>query len=65
MRLISSCSNNQVTERPATGIQLAVGVLEGGNRESVMRFMPRHLLIDVELITPDNAERYYFPESVF
>lgn len=49
----------------ATGIQLAVGVLEGGNRESVMRFMPRHLLIDVELITPDNAERYYFPESVF
>jgi len=49
----------------ATGIQLAVGVLEGGNRESIMRFMPKHLMIDVELITPDNAENYYFPESVF
>ena len=30
-----------------------------------MRFMPKHLMIDVELITPDNAENYYFPESVF
>ena len=49
----------------ATGIQLAVGVLEDGNREAIMRYMPKHLMIDVELITPENAEDYYFPESVF
>ena len=49
----------------ATGIQLAVGVLEDGKREKIMQFMPQHLMIDVELILPDNAEKYYFPESVF
>ncbi len=49
----------------ATGIQLAVGVLEDGKREKIMQFMPQHLMIDVELILPDNAEKYYFPKSVF
>ena len=49
----------------ATGIQLATSVLEGGDRESIMRFMPQHLMIDVELILPENAEKYYFPASVF
>jgi len=49
----------------ATGIQLAVGILRDGNREKIMPFMPQHLLIDVELITPGNAKRYYFPKSVF
>ncbi len=49
----------------ATGIQLAVGVLRDGNREKVMQFMPRHLMIDVELITPENAGRYFFPDSVY
>lgn len=49
----------------ATGIQMAVSVLEDGNRDEVMKFMPRHLLIDVELILPENAARHYFPDSVF
>lgn len=49
----------------ATGIQLAVGILRDGQREKVMSFMPRHLLIDVELITPENAKRHYFPDSVY
>lgn len=49
----------------ATGIQLAVGILRDGNRAKVMPFMPKHLMIDVELITPENAASYYFPESVF
>lgn len=49
----------------AAGIQMAVSVLRDGNREQVMQFMPQHLMIDVELITPENAKRYYFPESVY
>lgn len=49
----------------ATGIQMAVSVLEDGNRDSVMKFMPSHLMIDVELILPENAKRFYFPDSVF
>jgi ribose transport system substrate-binding protein len=49
----------------ATGIQMAVSVLEDGNRDEVMKFMPSHLMIDVELILPENAKRFYFPDSVF
>ena len=49
----------------ATGIQLATSVLADGDRKKVMQFMPQHLMIDVELILPDNAEKYYFPDSVF
>ena len=49
----------------ATGIQLAVGILRDGKRAEVQRFMPRHLMIDVELITPANAKNYYFAESVY
>ncbi|MBL9121528.1 MAG: ABC transporter substrate-binding protein [Phycisphaerae bacterium] len=49
----------------ATGVQLAVGVLRDGKRAEVLRFMPRHLMIDVDLITPANAKSYYFPESVY
>jgi ribose transport system substrate-binding protein len=49
----------------AAGIHTAVSVLRDGNRARVMEFMPRHLMIDVELITPENARQYYFPESVY
>lgn len=49
----------------AAGIHTAVSVLRDGNKDKVMQFMPRHLMIDVELITPENAKRYYFPESVY
>jgi ribose transport system substrate-binding protein len=49
----------------ATGIQMAVSTLRDGNKDKVMEFMPRHLMIDVELITPENAKRYYFPDSVY
>lgn len=49
----------------ATGMHLAGSVLSGGKRQEVMRYMPRHLMIDVELITPENAKSYYFPESVY
>jgi ribose transport system substrate-binding protein len=49
----------------AAGIQTAVGVLRDGNKDKVMQFMPKHLMIDVELITPDNAKNYYFADSVY
>lgn len=49
----------------AAGIHTAVGVLRDGKKDRVMEFMPRHLLIDVDLITPDNASQFYFPDSVY
>ncbi len=49
----------------ATGIHMAVSNLRDGHREAVSQFMPRHLMIDVELITPENAKGYYFPDSVY
>jgi ribose transport system substrate-binding protein len=49
----------------AAGVHLAVSVLRDGKQERVMEFIPRHLMIDVELITPDNAQRYYFPDSIY
>jgi ribose transport system substrate-binding protein len=49
----------------AAGLHTAVSVLREGNREKVMEFMPRHMMIDVEMITPENAKAYYFPESVY
>ncbi|MCH8273420.1 MAG: ABC transporter substrate-binding protein [Armatimonadetes bacterium] len=49
----------------AVGIHEAVSILRDGNREKILQFMPRHLLIDVEIITPENAKEYYFPDSVY
>jgi ribose transport system substrate-binding protein len=49
----------------ATGIQLAHSTLRDGKKTQVMEFMPRHLMIDVELITAENAKNYYFPDAVY
>ena len=49
----------------ATGIHMAVSSLRDGQSEQVSQFLPRHLVLDVELIEPENAARYYFPESVY
>ncbi|MFM9996600.1 MAG: ABC transporter substrate-binding protein [Phycisphaerales bacterium] len=49
----------------AAGIHTCVSILRDGNRDKVMQFMPQHIMLDVELITPENAKRYYFPESVY
>jgi len=40
-------------------------VLMGGQRAKKMQFMPHHLVIDVDLILPENAKDYYFPNSVY
>ncbi|MCC6404596.1 MAG: ABC transporter substrate-binding protein [Fimbriimonadaceae bacterium] len=49
----------------ATGIHLAVSNLRDGKKDDIKQFMPRHMKLDVELITPDNAKDFYFPDSVY
>lgn len=49
----------------ATGIHLAVASLRDGNAKAVSEFMPKHIVMDCELVTPENAKNYYFPESVY
>jgi ribose transport system substrate-binding protein len=49
----------------AVGIHQAISIIRDGNRDRIMQFMPRHMMIDVELITPENAKDHYFPDSVF
>lgn len=48
----------------AVGIKTAAGMLEIG-KDNAKQFMPRHLKLDVELITPENAKDYYFPDSIY
>lgn len=49
----------------ATGMEMAAAVLNGGKKEEKLKYMPQHLMIDVDLITPENAKRYYFPDSIY
>lgn len=49
----------------AVGIHQAVSMLRDGKLDKIKQFMPRHIMIDVELITPENAKDYYFPDSVY
>lgn len=48
----------------AVGIQTAAGMLRAG-KDNTKKYMPKHLVLDVDLITPDNAKDYYFPDSVY
>ena len=49
----------------AAGIHLAASALRDGHRDAVSQFMPRHMVLDVELVTPENAAEYYFPDSAY
>lgn len=49
----------------ATGMHICVSSLRDGKEKAISSFMPKHLTIDVELITPDNAKDYYFPQSIY
>jgi ribose transport system substrate-binding protein len=49
----------------AAGIHTAHSVLTSSDARKVMEFMPKHILLDVELITRENAKEYYFPDSVY
>jgi ribose transport system substrate-binding protein len=46
------------------GIQTAAGILRAGRDQSI-KYIPRHVMIDVDLITPDNAKDFYFPDSIY
>lgn len=48
----------------AVGIHEAASILRAG-REKTLQFMPKHLVLDVDLITPENAKDYYFPDSAY
>ena len=49
----------------AAGIHMAASALRDGKRKPIAQFLPKHLLLDVQVITPDNAKDYYFPDSVY
>lgn len=49
----------------AAGIHLAASNLRDGKRDDVARFMPRHMVIDVDLITRDNAQQFLVPGAVY
>lgn len=49
----------------ATGMEMASSVLKGGKKKEKLQYMPRHLMIDVDLVTPVNAKDFYFPASVY
>jgi ribose transport system substrate-binding protein len=49
----------------AEGIHLAASTLRDGHEKQVSEFVPRHMMIDVDLVTPDNAKQYYFPDSAY
>jgi ribose transport system substrate-binding protein len=49
----------------ATGMEMASSVLKGGKKKEKLQYMPRHLMIDVDLVTPENAKDFYFPNSVY
>ena len=46
------------------GIQTAAGILRAG-KDNAKKYTPRHLMIDVDLVTPENAKDYYFPDSIY
>ncbi len=48
----------------AFGMQTAAGMLRAG-KDNSKKYIPRHVMIDVSLITPDNAKDFYFPDSIY
>lgn len=48
----------------AFGIQTAAAMLREG-KDDAKQFTPRHVVIDLDPITPENAKDYYFPNSVY
>ena len=48
----------------AVGISIVATIMEGG-RDSVLSYMPKYIPLPVDLITPENAKQYYFPDSIY
>jgi ribose transport system substrate-binding protein len=49
----------------AQGIFVAANTLSNPGADKIKQFMPRHIKIDVDLITPENAKDFYFPDSIY
>jgi ribose transport system substrate-binding protein len=49
----------------ATGVHLCVANLRDNQLDQIKQFMPRHIKLDVDLITPENAKEFYFPDSIY
>ena len=46
------------------GIQTAAAMLREG-KDKAKPFNPKHVVLDLEVVTPDNAKAFYFPDSVY
>ena len=49
----------------AAGMHLCVSNLRDGKPERIAEFLPRHIKLDVTLVTPENAAQFHFPDSVY
>lgn len=49
----------------AMGMHMAASSLRDGKQKEKSQFIPKHILLDVELVTPANAKEFYFEESVY
>ena len=49
----------------ATGMFLCYSNLRDGGKDALKPFMPKHLMLDVELVTPENAKDFYFKDSIY
>lgn len=48
----------------AFGAQTAAAILRAGKDKS-KQYIPHHVMIDLDVITPDNAKSFYFPDSIY
>lgn len=48
----------------AVGMQTAAGMLRAG-KDNAKKYMPKHIVLDIDLVTPENAKDFYFPDSVY
>jgi ribose transport system substrate-binding protein len=48
----------------AFGVQTCGAMLRAG-KDNSKQYIPRHVMIDVELVTPENAKDFYFPDSIY
>jgi ribose transport system substrate-binding protein len=58
---------SDITYPPAMvgfGIQACAGML-GAGKDKAKQYMPRHVLIDLDVISPENAKDFYFPDSIY
>jgi ribose transport system substrate-binding protein len=46
-------------------VHMAASALRDGKLKQIAPMLPRHLVLDVELVTPKNAKAFYFPDSPY